>query len=51
MYETEYLSTEDEEHSGIPTQVTIPENMGGIHSMILDDRRISAKITETVAIF
>jgi transposase len=34
-----HLSTEDEERSGRPTQVTIPENVNAIHSMILDDRK------------
>jgi transposase len=38
-----HLSTEDEERSGRPTQVTIPENVDAIHSMILDDRRTSLK--------
>jgi hypothetical protein len=38
-----HLSTEDEEHSGRPTQATIPENMDAIHSLFLDDQRISAK--------
>jgi hypothetical protein len=43
------LSTEDEECLGRPTQVTVPENVDGIHSTILDDQRISAeKIAETV---
>jgi hypothetical protein len=37
------LKTKDEELSGRPTQVTIPVNVETIHSMILDDRRISAK--------
>jgi transposase len=46
-----YLSTEDEEHSERPTQVTIPENVDAVHSMIRDDRRISAKmIAETMTI-
>jgi hypothetical protein len=45
------LSTEDEERSGRPTPVTIPQNVDAIHSMILDDKRISAKkISETMAI-
>jgi histone-lysine N-methyltransferase SETMAR len=45
------LSTKDEEHSGRPIQVTILENVDAIHSMILDDRRISTKkIAETLAI-
>jgi hypothetical protein len=48
---TGHLSTEDKEHSGRPTQVAIPENVDAIHSMILDDRRISTnKIAETLAI-
>jgi hypothetical protein len=45
------LSTEDDERSGRLTQVTVPENMDAIHSMILDDRRISVKkLAETLAI-
>jgi hypothetical protein len=36
------LSTEDEERSGRPTEVT-PENVDNITSMVLDVRRISAK--------
>jgi flagellar basal body P-ring protein FlgI len=43
MFRTGCLITEDEEHSGRSTQVTIPENMDAIHSMILDDRRVSTK--------
>jgi hypothetical protein len=31
------FSTGDDERSGSPTQVTIPENVYVIHSMILDD--------------
>jgi hypothetical protein len=51
MFTTGHMSTEDKEHSGRPTQVTIPENMDAIHSMILDDRRMSAKkIVETLMI-
>jgi hypothetical protein len=51
MFRTGYLSTEDEELSWRPTEVTFPENMDAIHSMILDDRRISTKeIAETLAI-
>jgi transposase len=42
-FRTGHLSTEDEERSGRPTQMTIPENLDAVHSMILDDRRISAK--------
>jgi hypothetical protein len=41
-FRTGHLSTENEERSGRPTQVTVPENVDSIHSMILDDRRISA---------
>jgi transposase len=36
-FRTGYLSTENKERSGRQTQVTIPENMDAIHSMILDD--------------
>jgi hypothetical protein len=51
MFGTGHLNTEDEERSRRPTQVTIPENMDAINSMILDGRRISAKkIAETLAI-
>jgi hypothetical protein len=43
--------TEDEERSGGPTQVTIPENADAIHSMILDNRRTPAKkMAEILAI-
>jgi hypothetical protein len=49
-FKTGHLSTEDEERSGIPTQVTIPVKVDAINSMIMDDRRISAKkIAETLA--
>jgi hypothetical protein len=34
---TRHLSIEDEEHSGRPTQVIIPENIKAIHSIILND--------------
>jgi hypothetical protein len=48
-FRTGHLSTEDEERSGRPTQVTILVNVDAIHSMILDDLRISAKeLTETI---
>jgi hypothetical protein len=47
---TGHLSTEDEECSGRPTQVTIPEKVDAIHSMILDDRRISAKRQQGIRI-
>jgi hypothetical protein len=36
-FRTGHSSTEDEERSGSPTQLTIPVNMDAIHSMILDD--------------
>jgi hypothetical protein len=50
-FRTGYLSTGDEEISVSPTQVTIPENVDVIHSMILDDSRISTKnIGKTMAI-
>jgi hypothetical protein len=35
-FRTGHLSIEDK-RSGRPTQVTIPENVDAIHSMILDD--------------
>jgi hypothetical protein len=48
---TGHQSTENKECSERPTQVTIPENVDAIHSMVLGDRRISTKkITETLAI-
>jgi hypothetical protein len=44
------LTAEDEERSGGPTEVTIPENVDAVRSMILDDRRVSAKkIAEALA--
>jgi hypothetical protein len=47
----QHLGTEDEKHSGRPTQVTVLENVDVIYSMILEDRRISAKkIEETLGI-
>jgi hypothetical protein len=50
-FRTGHLSTEGEERSGGPTEVTIPENVDTIRSMILDDRRVSAKkIAEALAI-
>jgi transposase len=46
-----HVSTEDEEYSGRPTQVTVPENVDAVHFLILDNRRISGKkIGETLAI-
>jgi hypothetical protein len=48
---TGHLSTEDKKHSERQTQATVPENVDAIHSMILDDRRISSKKRlETLAI-
>jgi hypothetical protein len=45
------VSTEDDKRSGRQTQVTIPENVDAIHSVILEDRRISTKkIPKTQAI-
>jgi hypothetical protein len=41
-FRTGHLSTDDEKRSGRPTQVTFPENVQVIHSMILDDISISA---------
>jgi hypothetical protein len=50
-FRTGHLSTEGKEHSGRPTEVTIPDKVDAIHSMILDDRRISIKnIAETLVI-
>jgi transposase len=50
-FRTGHLSTEDEETSGRPTQVTIPENADATHSMLLDNRTVSAKeIAQTLAI-
>jgi hypothetical protein len=42
-FRTGHLSTKDKEHSGRPTQVTIPENVDATHSGILYKRGISAK--------
>jgi histone-lysine N-methyltransferase SETMAR len=50
-FRTLHLSTEYEERSRIPTQVTIPENVDATHFMILDDQRVSTKkIANTLAI-
>jgi hypothetical protein len=50
-FRTWHLNTEDEDLSGRPIQVAIPENVNAIHSMILIDQRISAKkIAQTLAI-
>jgi transposase len=35
-----HLNNEDEESSGRPTQVTIPENVDAIRFLILNDRKI-----------
>jgi hypothetical protein len=41
----------DEDPSGKPTQVTMPENVNAIRSMVLDNRRLSTtKIAETMVI-
>jgi transposase len=46
-----YLSTEEEERCGRPTQGTIPVKEYAINSLIMDDRRISArKIEQNLAI-
>jgi hypothetical protein len=37
-FRTGHLSSVDEESSGRPTQVTVPDNVNTIHSMILADR-------------
>jgi hypothetical protein len=42
-FRTGHLSTEYEECSRRPTQVTVPKNVDAIHSTFLDDGRISAK--------
>jgi hypothetical protein len=42
-FRTGLLVIEDGGRSGRPTQVAIPENVNAIHSMILDDRRLSTK--------
>jgi hypothetical protein len=49
-FRTGHFSTEDEERSVRPTQVTIPENVDVIHFMILDDGISAKKIAGTVAI-
>jgi transposase len=50
-FRTGHLSTEGKERSGRPTQVTVPENVDAIHSIIMDDRQIfTQKIAETLAI-
>jgi transposase len=50
-FKTGHLSTENKERSGRPTQMTIPENVDVIHSMILQNRRIFIKkIAETLVI-
>jgi hypothetical protein len=48
---TWHLGTEDKDCSGTTKQVTVPENVDAIHSMILDDQRISTtKTAETLEI-
>jgi hypothetical protein len=42
-FRTGNLSTGDEEYSGRPTEVTVPENVDAINFMVLNDRRMSAK--------
>jgi transposase len=50
-FRTGHLKTVDEERSGRPTQVTIPEHVDAIHYMIVDDRKISTKkIAESLEI-
>jgi hypothetical protein len=50
-FRTEHLSTEGKEWSGTWNEETIPENEDATHSIILDDRRISArKIAEILKI-
>jgi transposase len=45
-FRTGHLSTEGEEHSGRPTQLTIPGNVDAIHSMILGHITFHAKMIE-----
>jgi transposase len=50
-FRTGHLRTKVEERSGRIIQVSIPENVNAIHSMILNGRRLYAKkIAETLAI-
>jgi hypothetical protein len=50
--EQDNLSSEDEECCGTQSRVKVPENLDTIHSMTLDDRKISSeKIAETLTIF
>jgi hypothetical protein len=44
VFRAGHLNTENE-HSVRPFQVTVPENMEALHSMILDDWTLSAKMT------
>jgi transposase len=46
-----HLSTNAEEISGRPNQVTFPENVDAILSMILNDRTSTKIIAETVAMY
>jgi hypothetical protein len=51
MFTTGHLSTEDEKRSERASQATNLQNVDVIHSMILDDLRLSAKIKgETLVI-
>jgi hypothetical protein len=43
QFKTGHFSTEDEDCPGRPVVVPVPENVDAFHSMILEDRRISAK--------
>jgi transposase len=43
-FRTGHFRTGDKECSGRPTQMTIPENVNDIHSMILHNQRVSHKI-------
>jgi hypothetical protein len=50
-FRTGYLGSEDGEHSGWPTHVTVQENVDTIQSTILDDQRIfTKKIAETLVV-
>jgi transposase len=40
-FKTGHLSTVDDERSERPSQVTVPENMDAIHSMILDKNNLT----------
>lgn len=50
-FRTGHLTTEGEERYVRQAQVTVAENLDAIHSLYLDDRRISViKISETLSI-